>query len=257
MKVVILAGGKGTRIAEETEVLPKPMIEIGGKPIIWHIMKSYAQYGFNDFIICLGVKGYIIKEYFYHYFMHMSDVTIDLSNNKTTVHSTSSESWKITLVDTGLETMTGSRLRRVKKYIGDETFMLTYGDGLSDINMKELLAFHRKHKKKATLSAIQNAGRFGVVNIASSGQVSSFLEKPKGESAWINGGFFILEPTVFDLIGNDDTVVWENEPLEELSKQGELCAYRHEGFWACMDTLRDKTSLEAIWQSGKVPWKVW
>jgi len=256
MKVIILAGGRGTRISEETEVLPKPMIEIGGKPVIWHIMKLYSHYGFNDFIICLGYRGYMIKEYFSHYFMHMSDVTIDLSKNKTRIHTTASEPWKITLVDTGLETMTGGRLKRVKKYVGNQPFMLTYGDGLADVNIKKLVEFHKKSKKLATLTAIQNAGRFGVLNINSGSQISSFLEKPKGESGWINGGFFVLEPGVFNFIENDDTV-WEKEPLENLAKLGKLNAYKHTGFWGCMDTLRDKISFERVWQSGNIPWKVW
>lgn len=257
MKVVILAGGRGTRISEETEVLPKPMVEIGGKPVIWHIMKLYSHYGFNDFIICLGYRGYMIKEYFFHYFMHMSDVTINLSKNETKIHNTASEPWKITLVDTGLETMTASRLRRVKKYVGNQTFLLTYGDGLADINMKKLVQFHKKNKKLATLTAIQNAGRFGVLNIDSGNKVSSFLEKPKGEGGWINGGFFVLEPEVFNYIDNNDTVVWEKEPLDKLSRQGKLCAYKHTGFWGCMDTLRDKINFERTWQSGAAPWKVW
>ena len=257
MKVVILAGGRGTRISEETEVLPKPMVEIGGKPVIWHIMKLYSHYGFNDFIICLGYRGYMIKEYFSHYFMHMSDVTIDLSKNETKIHTTASEPWKITLVDTGLDTMTGSRLKRVKKYVGNQAFLLTYGDGLTDVNIKKLVGFHKKSKKLATLTAIQNAGRFGVLNIDSGDKVSSFLEKPKGESGWISGGFFVLEPEIFNFIDNDDTVVWENEPLEKLSRQGKLYAYKHTGFWGCMDTLRDKINFERIWQSGNAPWKVW
>jgi glucose-1-phosphate cytidylyltransferase len=209
MKVVILAGGRGTRISEETEVLPKPMVEIGGKPVIWHIMKLYSHYGFNDFIICLGYRGYMIKEYFSHYFMHMSDVTIDLSKNKTKIHTTASEPWKITLVDTGLETMTGGRLKRVKKYVGNQTFLLTYGDGLADIDMGKLVKFHKRNKKLATLTAIQNAGRFGVINIDSANKVSSFLEKPTVEGGWINGGFFVLEPDVFNYIDNNDNVVWE------------------------------------------------
>jgi len=257
MKVVILAGGRGTRISEETEVLPKPMVEIGGKPVIWHIMKLYSHYGFNDFIICLGYRGYMIKEYFSHYFMHMSDVTIDLSKNETKIHTTASEPWKITLVDTGLETMTGSRLKRVEKYIGSQSFFLTYGDGLADINMGKLAAFHKKSKKLATLTAIQTAGRFGVLDINSGNKVSSFLEKPKDEGGWINGGFFVLEPQVLNYIDNNDTVVWEKEPLEKLSKQGNLWAYKHTGFWGCMDTLRDKLNFEKAWQSGEAPWKVW
>jgi len=257
MKVIILAGGRGSRISEETEVLPKPMVEIGGKPVIWHIMKLYSHYGFNDFIICLGYRGYMIKEYFSHYFMHMSDVTIDLSKNETKIHTTASEPWKITLVDTGLGTMTGSRLKRVQKYAGNQTFLLTYGDGLADINIEKLVQFHKKNKKLATLTAIQNAGRFGVLNIDSGNKVSSFLEKPKDEGGWINGGFFVLEPGIFNFIKNGDTVVWENEPLENLAKQGKLSAYKHIGFWGCMDTLRDKISFERTWQSGAAPWKVW
>lgn len=257
MKVVILAGGRGARISEETEVLPKPMIEIGGKPIIWHIMKLYSHYGFNDFIICLGYRGYMIKEYFSHYFMHMSDVTIDLSKNETKIHATASEPWKITLVDTGLETMTGSRLKRVQKYVGNQTFLLTYGDGLADINVGKLTQFHKKNKKLATLTAIQTVGRFGVLDIDSGNKVYSFLEKPKGEGGWINGGFFVLEPEVFNYIDNNDSVVWEKEPLEKLSRQGKLSAYKHSGFWGCMDTLRDKISFEKTWQSGAAPWKVW
>ncbi len=257
MKVVILAGGRGTRISEETEVLPKPMIEIGGKPVIWHIMKLYSYYGFNDFVICLGYRGYMIKEYFSHYFMHMNDVTIDLSRNKTMAHTSSSEPWKVTLVDTGLETMTGARLKRAEKYIGKNTFLMTYGDGLSDINIKDLVRFHKKNGKLATLTAIQSAGRFGVVDIGAKNTVSSFLEKPKGDGGWISGGFFVLEPEVFDYIDDDDTVVWEKEPLERLSKEGKLCAYKHTGFWGCMDTLRDKINFEKAWQSGDAGWKVW
>ena len=257
MKVVILAGGRGTRINEETEVLPKPMVEIGGKPVIWHIMKLYSHYGFNDFIICLGYRGYMIKEYFSHYFMHMSDVTIDLSKNETKVHITSSEPWKITLVDTGLETMTGGRLNRVKKYVGNQPFLLTYGDGLADINIKKSIEFHKKNKNLATLTAIQNAGRFGVLDINQKAKVASFLEKPQDESSWISGGFFVLEPKVFDFIAKSDAAVWEREPLENLAKAGKLGAYKHKGFWSCMDTLRDKLELEKIWRSGNVPWKVW
>ncbi len=257
MKVVILAGGRGTRISEETETIPKPMVEIGGKPMLWHIMKIYSYYGFNDFIICLGYRGYLVKEYFSHYFMHTSDITIDLAKNKTTIHNNSSEPWKITLVDTGFDTMTGGRLKRVEKYVGNKTFLLTYGDGLADINMKKLVKFHKANKRLATLTAIQNVGRFGVLNIGSGNKVSSFLEKPKGEGGWINGGFFVLESEVFNYINNNDTVVWEKEPLEKLSRRGKLCAYKHTGFWGCMDTLRDKISFERTWQSGAAPWKVW
>jgi len=257
MKVVILAGGRGTRISEETEVLPKPMVEIGGKPILWHIMKIYSSYGFNEFIICLGYKGYLVKEYFSHYFTHMSDITIDLSKNETKIHVTASEPWKITLVDTGLSTMTGGRLKRVQKYIGGAPFLLTYGDGLSDVDIRKLADFHKESKSLVTLTAIQNTGRFGVLDLNSKAEVVSFLEKPKDEAGWINGGFFVLEPKVFDFIPPDDTVVWEREPLENLAKSGKLSAYRHKGFWSCMDTLRDKLELERIWQSGKAPWKVW
>jgi glucose-1-phosphate cytidylyltransferase len=257
MKVVILAGGRGTRISEETTVLPKPMVEIGGRPIIWHIMKLYSSYGFNDFIICLGYKGYVLKKYFYHYFLHTSDVTIDLCKNETKIHTSTCEPWKITLVDTGLETMTGGRLKRVKKYVGNQPFLLTYGDGLSDVDIGKLVQFHRKQKKSATLTAIQNVERFGVLNIGPGNKVTSFLEKPKGEEHWINGGFFVLEPEIFKYIENDSTVVWEKDPLEKLAKQGKLCAYKHTGFWGCMDTLRDKINFEKTWESGAAPWKVW
>ena len=255
-KVVILCGGRGTRINEETEVLPKPMVEIGGKPILWHIMKRYSHYGFNDFIICLGYRGYMIKEYFSHYFLHMSDATIDLSRNQTKILTTSSEPWRITLVDTGLSTMTGGRLNRVKKYLDKKTFMLTYGDGLADIDIKKLLQFHKKNNRLATLTAIQHSGRFGVLDINAKNEITSFLEKPKGESGRINGGFFVLEPEVFDFIPKGDDAVWERQPLGNLAEKNQLCAYKHNGFWSCMDTLRDKIELEKIWQSGKAPWRV-
>jgi len=257
MKVVILAGGRGTRITEETTSIPKPMVEIGGKPIIWHIMKTYSYYGFNDFVICLGYKGYLIKEYFSHYFLHMSDVTIDMKNNCTQIHTSSSEPWKVTLVDTGLDTATGGRIKKIEKYIGNSTFLLTYGDGVSRINIKELLSFHRKHRKLATVTAVQPLGRFGSLNIKCDNVVSSFLEKPKSEGGWINGGFFVLEPGIFKYIDNAETIIWEKEPLEKLSKQKKLCAYKHTGFWGCMDTLRDKINFEKAWQSGSAPWKVW
>jgi len=257
MKLVILAGGRGTRISEETEVLPKPMIEIGGKPILWHIMKIYSHYGVNEFVICLGYMGYVVKEYFSHYFLHMSDVTIDMEHNKTKIHTTTSEPWKVTLVDTGFETMTGGRLKRIEKYIGDETFMMTYGDGLADVDIKELLKTHKKQKKLVTLTAIQTAGRFGVLDVRDDNNVKSFLEKPKGEGSWINGGFFILEPKVFKYLKKGDATIWEREPLEALARDGQLAAYKHTGFWKCMDTLRDKIELEKLWQSGKAPWKVW
>jgi len=255
MKVVILAGGRGTRLSEETETIPKPMVEIGGKPILWHIMKAYSDYGFNQFVICLGYKGYIIKEYFSHYFLHKSDITIDLLKNKTTVHNTASEPWEITLVDTGLETMTGGRLKRIEKYIKDETFMMTYGDGLSDVDIKDLVKFHKKSNVAATVTAVQPLGRFGSLDISANDRVRSFLEKPKGDNSWVNAGYFVLEPEVFKYIKGDD-ISWEKEPLEGLASDGKLASYKHEGFWKCMDTLRDKNELEYLWQSGKATWKV-
>jgi glucose-1-phosphate cytidylyltransferase len=256
MKTVILCGGRGTRISEETEVIPKPMVEIGGKPILWHIMKIYSHYGFNDFIICLGYKGYLIKEYFSHYFLHMTDVTIDLKKNETIIHNTSSEPWKITLVDTGLETLTGGRLKRIEKFVENKTFMVTYGDGLADIDILKLLKFHRKNKVLATVTAVQPSGRFGLMELGKSGKVKTFLEKPKEDNAWLNGGFFILEPKALSFISGD-AMAWENEPLEALAHAGQLEAYQHTGFWKPMDTLRDKIELEKIWQSGKAAWKVW
>lgn len=256
MKVVILAGGRGTRLSEETTNIPKPMVEIGGKPIIWHIMKIYSHYGFNDFIICLGYKGYMIKEYFLHYFMHMSDVTIDLKKNSVKVHSTASEPWKITLLDTGLETMTGGRLKRIQKYVGNETFLMTYGDGVGDINIKEVAKFHRHAKKLATVTAVQLAGRFGALDIGKDGSVSSFLEKPTGDGAWINGGFFVLEPGIINYIPSDATI-WEYESLKKIAKDNQLAAYKHHGFWRCMDNLRDKVELEGFWSSGNPAWKIW
>ena len=256
MKVVILAGGFGTRLSEETSIKPKPMVEIGEKPILWHIMKIYSHYGFNDFIICLGYKGYIIKEYFANYFLHMSDVTIDLRANRIEVHSSRSEPWRVTLVDTGLHTQTGGRIKRIQRYIGNETFMLTYGDGVADINIDRLVEFHRKHGKLATVTAVQPPGRFGALELDSDGNVIEFKEKPKGDGAWINGGFFVLESGVFDYIDGDDTI-WEREPLEKLAQDGQLVAYKHKGFWKPMDTLRDKRELEALWESGNPPWKVW
>jgi glucose-1-phosphate cytidylyltransferase len=256
VKVVILCGGMGTRISEETERIPKPMIEIGGKPILWHIMKTYSHYGFNDFILCLGYKGYIIKEYFSHYFMHMSDVTIDMRTNTRKIHSTASEPWKVTMVDTGPTTMTGGRLLRVKKYVQNSTFMMTYGDGVGDINIKKLLTFHKQHKKAATITAIQPTGRFGALDIKQGGQVDSFFEKPSGDGSWVNGGYFVLEPKIFESI-IDDSSVWEREPLEQLSEKRELMAYKHSGFWKPMDTLRDKVELETMWQSKKAVWNKW
>lgn len=258
MKVVIFAGGLGTRISEESHLRPKPMIEIGNKPILWHIMKIYEHYGFNDFIICLGYKGYMIKEYFINYFMHNSDITVDLNKNKIDVHVSNNESFKITLVDTGQETKTAGRLKRIQKYLDNETFMLTYGDGLTDQNLKNLLDFHKSHGKIATVTSIQPAGKFGSLDIQANGQVSRFFEKPKGDGYWINAGFFVLEPTVFSYLKEDaDDIMWEDYPLENLAKQGELAAYRHEGFWKCMDALRDKIELEHLWENGKAKWKVW
>jgi len=255
MKVVILAGGFGTRISEESHLKPKPMIEVGGHPVLWHIMKIYSAYGFNDFIICLGYKGYVIKEYFANYFLHNSDVTFDLGNNSVEIHNSTAESWKVTLVDTGL-TQTGGRLRRIRRYLEDETFMMTYGDGVGNIQIDELVNFHRQHGKLATISSVQPPGRFGAVNVGDSGIVHDFQEKPVGDGSWINGGFFVLEPAVLDYIDNDNTL-WEKQPLSRLSSDGELLAYRHRGFWKPMDTLRDKIELEEHWNGGKAPWKIW
>lgn len=256
MKVVILAGGFGTRLSEETVNIPKPMVNIGEKPILWHIMKIYSHYGYNDFVICLGYKGYVIKEYFINYFMHMSDITVDLSNGGIKVHNSQVEDWKITLVDTGLNTMTGGRIKRVKEYLGNKTFMLTYGDGVGDVNIEELVDYHKGHGKLATLTSVQPSGRFGALTMNEKGKVESFIEKPAGDGAWVNGGFFVLEPEVTDYI-TDDSTIWEREPLEQLSKDGELYAYKHKGFWKPMDTLRDKNELEKLWQEGIAPWKIW
>lgn len=256
MKVVILAGGKGTRLSEETQTVPKPMIEIGGKPVLWHIMKIYSHYGYNEFIICLGHLGYVVKEYFSHYFMHMSDVTIDLAKNDMQIHASSSEPWKVTMVDTGPETMTGGRLKKIEKYVAKERFMLTYGDGVGDVNIRTLAEFHQKNKLLATVTAVQPLGRFGSLDIRGSNKVNSFLEKPKGDNNWINAGFFVLEPEIFDYIKGNDTL-WEKEPLEKLARDKNLAAFKHTGFWKPMDTLRDKNELERLWQSGQAPWKVW
>lgn len=254
MKAVILAGGFGTRISEESHLKPKPMIEIGERPIIWHIMKLYSSYNVNDFIICCGYKGYVIKEYFANYFLHNSDVTFDMKLNRMEVHQQYSEPWKVTLVNTGSETMTGGRLKKIQPYIGKETFCFTYGDGIADVDIKKLIEFHSKQKTLATVTGIQALSRFGALGIRGT-QVASFQEKPK-EGSWINGGFFVLEPEVFDYI-KDDTTVWEKEPLEQLSSQRKLSVYKHHGFWGAMDTLRDKKYLEALWHDGKAPWKVW
>lgn len=256
MKAVILAGGLGTRISEETYLKPKPMIEIGGKPILWHVMKNYSAHGVNDFVICCGYKGYLIKEYFANYFLHMSDVTFDMSRNQMEVHHQHAEPWRVTVVDTGEDTMTGGRIKRVAAYLHDDhSFCLTYGDGVSDVNIGKLLAFHQAHGLKATLTAIYPPGRFGVLELDGQ-RVHSFNEKPQGEGAMINGGFFVLQRSVIDLI-HDDSTTWEREPLEQLALQGQLAAFHHEGFWQPMDTLRDKTQLEALWASGQAPWKVW
>ena len=257
MKVVILAGGLGTRISEETDFRPKPMIEIGGKPILWHIMKIYSSFGFNDFVICCGYKGYLIKEYFANYFLHQADVTIDLQKNSLEVHQSNAEPWKITLVDTGLNTMTGGRIKRIQKYV-EGTFFLTYGDGIGDINIKELFDFHKKNNKKVTVTVVQPSGRFGSIQFDSKEEVKvfAFQEKPKGDGAWINGGFFVCEPAIFDYI-DDDKTIWERKPLECLAANGELVAYRHYGFWRPMDTLREKTELEEMWNTGAAKWKLW
>jgi glucose-1-phosphate cytidylyltransferase len=255
MKAVILAGGLGTRLSEETSIRPKPMVEIGGRPILWHVMKIYAVHGIMDFVVCLGYKGYLIKEYFANYFLHMSDVTFDMSRNKMEVHEGKAEPWKVTLVDTGDNTQTGGRLGRVRRYLDDSTFCMTYGDGVSDVNIKSLLDFHRQHGKRATVTAVQPPGRFGAMEIDGNA-VHHFLEKPKGGEGWINGGFFVLEPDVLDLISGDETY-WEKSPMESLARQGHLQAYRHHGFWQPMDTMRDKTLLESLWVTGKAPWKVW
>lgn len=256
MKCVILAGGLGTRLSEETISRPKPMVEIGGKPILWHIMKIYSHYGINEFIVCLGYKGYIIKEYFANYFLHMSDVTFDMSNNQMTVHDQKAEPWKVTLVDTGDNSMTGGRLRRVKEYIKDQdAFCFTYGDGVSDIDITKLISFHRKQGKQATLTAVTPPGRFGALDIHDN-LITNFKEKPKGDGGLINGGFFVLSPKVIDLI-DSDTCIWEQNPLEKLALAGELAAFNHKGFWQPMDTLRDKQYLEELWQQNKAPWKLW
>lgn len=255
MKIVILAGGLGTRLSEETEIKPKPMVEIGGMPILWHIMKIYSSQGFNEFIICLGYKGFLIKEYFANYFLHLSDITIELSTGKITVHDCKSEKIKMTLIDTGINTQTGGRIKRVKEYIGNETFMLTYGDGLADINIKNLLKLHKENNKLATITAVRPPGRFGSL-ILNNDEVIEFVEKPLGDGGWINGGFFVLEPEVLNYIKDDDTF-WEREPMANLALDGQLSAYKHPGFWKPMDTIRDKIELQNLWDNGKAPWKTW
>jgi glucose-1-phosphate cytidylyltransferase len=258
MKVVIFAGGLGTRISEETDTRPKPMVEIGGKPILWHIMKNYGSYGYNEFIVCLGYKGYVIKEYFMNYFLHNSDLTVDLADNKITFHSTNSEQFKVTLIDTGLNTKTAGRLQAVKSYIGDEDFMLTYGDGVADVDINELLSFHNSHGKIATVTAVALDARFGGMDLGQNDQVVSFREKAKDESKWINGGFFVLKPEVFNYLQGDmSDMMWEDDPLEKLTNSNQLQAFKHNGFWKCMDALRDKIELEQLWQSGQAKWKKW
>lgn len=256
MKVLLLAGGFGTRISEETALKPKPMIEIGGKPILWHIMKGYSAQGFNEFVVLLGYKGYLIKEYFANYFLHQSNVTFDLKNNKMEVHNNDSEPWKVTLLDTGLNTMTGGRVLQARDFIQNEPFMLTYGDGVADVDLQALLAFHRQHGKLITMTSVQPDGRFGAIAVDDDYKVLNFKEKPRGDGNWINGGFFVCEPAVLDYIDGLDTV-FEQEPLERLARNEELFTYRHHGFWQCMDTLRDKTKLEELWDHNEAPWKKW
>ncbi|HEY9878952.1 MAG TPA: glucose-1-phosphate cytidylyltransferase [Leptolyngbyaceae cyanobacterium] len=257
MKAVILAGGLGTRLSEETSIKPKPMVEVGGRPILWHIMKTYSSHGITDFIICCGYKGYVIKEYFANYFLHMSDVTFDMRFNQMNVHAGNAEPWRVTLIDTGEDTMTGGRLKRVKEHIGTETFCFTYGDGVSNVNVAELVKFHKEQGTMATLTAVQPPGRFGAISLTE-GQtvISKFNEKPEGDGAWINGGYFVLEPDVIDFI-EGDSIMWEHEPLAKIAELGQLSAYRHDGFWHPMDTLRDKQYLDNLYKSGKAPWKVW
>jgi glucose-1-phosphate cytidylyltransferase len=258
MKVVIFAGGLGTRISEETDIRPKPMVEIGGRPILWHIMKMYSHYGFNDFVICLGYKGYVIKEYFMNYFLHNSDITIDLASNKMEVHGTNAEAFKVTLVETGLNTKTAGRLKLVEKYIGNEDFMLTYGDGVCDIKIDDLVSFHKSHNKIATVTAVRMDARFGGMEVNDNGNVTAFKEKTKDDGKWINGGFFVLKPSVFKYLDGDmSDTMWEDEPLEGMTKDNELQAYRHTGFWKCMDALRDKIELEKLWGANQAQWKVW
>jgi glucose-1-phosphate cytidylyltransferase len=257
MKVLILAGGVGSRLSEETTLKPKPMVEIGGKPILWHIMKIYSHYGFNEFIILCGYKGYLIKEYFAHYFLHMADMTIDMTSNTIIHHSNHAEPWKVTLIDTGLDTMTGCRIKKVKDYVGNEPFMLTYGDGVSDVNINELVTYHKSHGKAITMTSVQPEGRYGSLVVNDKKQVTSFLEKPKGDGAWINAGYFVCQPEVFDYIPDGDKIIFEREPLEGLARDGKLFTFKHEGFWKPMDTQRDKGQLEDLIEKGKAPWIRW
>jgi glucose-1-phosphate cytidylyltransferase len=257
MKVVILAGGLGTRLSEETDSKPKPMVEIGGKPILWHIMKTYSSFGYNEFIICCGYKGYVIKEYFTNYFLHQSDLTIEMKTNKIEIHNSFTEPWKITMVDTGLNTMTGGRLKKIQQYVAGETFMMTYGDGISNVNINKLVDFHKNHGKLATLTAVQPTGRFGALKIDNQQHVSSFQEKPKGDGSWINGGFFVLDSKIFDYIKDGDATIWEQAPLSSLANDLQIKAYYHEDFWRPVDTLRDKLDLNEIWNNENCPWKLW
>ena len=257
MKVVILAGGFGTRLSEETDVRPNPMVEIGGMPILWHIMKTYSQYGYSEFVILLGYKGYFIKEYFANYFLHQSDVTINLKNNNISIHNNSSEPWKVTLLDTGLNTMTGGRILRAKEFIGDRPFLLTYGDGVADINIEELVEYHKSHNGCITMTSSQKEGRFGALNLDADNKITKFLEKPRGDSSWINAGFFLCDPEVFDYIRDGDETVFEQEPLMELASHNKMYAYKHRGFWRPMDSLKDKNDLIEMWNTDQAPWKVW
>lgn len=257
MKVLLLAGGLGTRLSEETDIRPKPMIEIGGKPIIWHIMKIYSKYGFTEFIVLLGYKGYFIKEYFANYFLHQSDVTLEIATGGMQIHNNSSEPWKVTLVETGSNAMTGARIKKAKPFIGDEPFMLTYGDGVGDVNIQELVEFHKNHKRAMTITSVQPESRFGALEISAGGRVKEFKEKPKDEGGWVNAGFFVCEQKVLDYIGDGDTVIFEREPLINLVRDGEVHTYKHSGFWKPMDTLRDKHQLERLWENDEAPWKVW
>ena len=256
MKVVILAGGFGTRLSEETDIKPKPMVEIGSKPVLWHIMKTYSSFGFNEFIILLGYKGHVIKEFFSNYFLYQSDFTIDLSNNSIEVHQVQSEPWKVTLLETGLNTFTGGRIKRAKDYIGDDDFLLTYGDGLSDVDVTETVEFHKSHGKFITMTAVQPLGRYGSLDIEADNSISSFKEKPKGDGSWINGGFFVCKPEVISYI-SDDSTIFEQDPLTKLAMEGQLMSFKHKGFWQCMDTLSDKNNLCQLWDSNQAPWKQW
>lgn len=257
MKVLILAGGYGTRLAEETDIRPKPMVEIGGMPILWHIMKIYSHYGFNEFVVLLGYKSYYIKEYFANYFLHKSDVTIDLRTGELEVHSNASEDWRITLLDTGVDTMTGGRVKRAQAVIGNDPFMLTYGDGVGDVDIGKLVSFHRAQGRIATMTCVQPEGRFGAIEVADSNRITTFIEKPRGDGNWINAGFFVCEPSFFDYIASDDSVILEQEPLRKLAGDGQLSAFKHHGFWKPMDALRDKQQLQSLWEAKRAPWKVW